>query len=300
MFTPPRLSVIISTSPGRQQHLFYCLKALQAQQDIHCEVIISDDGSEGMVEVISQFKTAFPLVYLPRPHDGNLSRSRNMGAAQARTPYLVFINTDVLLNPHALQAYYTQLTNHPQATLWGYVGCRKSSLAPSLWFPELSVNWLDFRFFPLGPHRWFINPDVQQAPYRLAGGHHFAMTRQVFEHVGGFHLAFQQWGDEDVEFALRSLLAGHPMCFLTDVWAEHMPHGYQEVFHLQADAQQLFKSKQIIPLEIEWENRFAPEQRAAQVQMYRGFWPVLENHYLRHDSLHWQQEQRLPHLKIEE
>lgn len=294
----PLLSVIISTSPGRQTHLHYCLQTLKAQQQVSFEAIVSDDGSTGMADILAHFEDAFPLLYLPRSHDGNLSRSRNLGAAQARTPYLVFVNTDVLLNPQALAAYQHYLTAFPQATLWGYIGCRKSSLAPSLWFENVSVNWLDFRFFPLDEHQWFLNPDIYQAPYRLAGGHHFAMSAQVFERIGGFNEAFCQWGDEDVEFALRGLLKGHPMFFISDVWAEHMHHGYEETFHLTAPQQQLLKSNLIIPLELEWEMRHAPEQRAAQVQFNPALWPVFNSHYLVQQPAVWQQEQRLPHLVV--
>jgi len=244
------LSVIIATSPGRQKHLHYCLEALSRQTYGDFEVLISDDGSEGMSTILAPFEARFQrLEYLWRPADRNLSRSRNLGAAQARGSGLVFLNTDVLLNPQALAAYQQALQSIPQATLWGYVGCRKAVSAPSLWFPEQRVNWLDFRFFPLSAQTLHVHPGFQTHPHRLAGGHHFALTRQAFEQLGPMNEAFQDWGEEDVEYALRGLIQGLSMCLLGDVWGEHLVHPYDEHFHLEASLQNQLKQKRLTELE---------------------------------------------------
>jgi N-acetylglucosaminyl-diphospho-decaprenol L-rhamnosyltransferase len=247
---PLPLSVIISTSAGRQDHLHHCLLALQAQTHPPAEVLVMDDGSEGMQAVLTQFEGVWPrLEYHWRPVDYNLSRSRNQGAALAQTDHWVFANGDVLLNPRALAHYAEALNRLPRATFWGYVGCRKSQMAPSLWFEGVQVNWLDFRFFPLSDQALFLNPTLTHAPHTLAGGHHFALKRQTWLQLGPLDESFEYWGEEDVEYALRGLVLGCPMVFLGDAWAEHQAHAYAEIFHTHATPALEQKVKKILELE---------------------------------------------------
>lgn len=273
-----KLSLVIATSPGREDHLALCLQALARQSFTDFEVIICDDGSAGMQSVFQPFVELLDIRYDWRPNDRNLSRSRNRGAALAQGEGLVFLNGDVLFNPEALQVYHDSLLRWPEATFWGYIGCRKSVSAPSLWFPAARINWLDFRFFPVSAQQLYVHPDLVQAPHRLAGGHHFALLHRHFETLGPLNEAFQAWGDEDVEYALRGLLAGLPMYFLGDAWAEHLEHDYQERFHLESPAQQAFKTRALQALERQLSQLPAPQlifERQLPV-----LWDLIQRHYL--------------------
>ena len=280
------LSLIISTSAGRQSHLRHCLLALQAQTHPPAEVLVIDDGSEGMQAILAEFEGCWPrLEYHWRPADYNLSRSRNLGAAQAQTAGLIFANGDILFNPNALAHYAEALNTHPNATFWGYVGCRKSVKAASLWFPDIQVNWLDFRFFPRSETELFLNPTLAHAPHTLAGGHHFALSRATWEQLGPLDTAFEYWGEEDVEYALRGLVAGIPMVFLGEAWAEHMAHPYGEIFHTRATTALEYKVKKILALENELLQRQTPlsdlvfvsfEKERARLHQH------IHNHYLPH------------------
>lgn len=277
------ISVVIATSPGRQDYLGYCLNALTRQHFQDFEVIVADDGSEGMEPVISAFQGCFRrLEYFWRPPDHNLSRSRNRGAAAALGEQLVFLNTDVLLNPAALGAYHNTLKQHPQATCWGYVGCRKRVSAPSIWFPSQQVNWLDFRFFPLGPEELVLHPELYFAPYRLAGGHQFAMTQATYHQIGPLNEEFVAWGEEDVEYALRGLIKQHAMIFLGDAWAEHLAHAYAEAFHAEAASQQAGKLAALA--ELEQQLAVSPWPRAVVLfdQQLPLLWQQIASHYLPH------------------
>ncbi|MBF2052645.1 MAG: glycosyltransferase family 2 protein [Candidatus Sericytochromatia bacterium] len=273
-----KLSLVIATSPGREHYLTLCLQALACQCFTDFEVIICDDGSDGMQGVYQPFETLLDIRYDWRPNDRNLSRSRNRGAALARGEGLVFLNGDVLLNPEALQAYHDSLLRWPGATFWGYVGCRKSVSAPSLWFPEARINWLDFRFFPVSAQQVYLHPELIRAPHRLAGGHHFALMHRHFVTLGPLNEAFQGWGDEDVEYALRGLLAGLPMYFVGDAWAEHLEHDYQEHFHLEAPVQRAFKTEVLQTLERQL-GQVPPPQLIFERQL-PVLWRFIQEHYL--------------------
>ena len=245
-----KASLIISASPKRDYHLDLCLKALSVQNTKEVELIIVDDGSEGIAQIISAYEKDFPqLQYLWRANDENISRSRNLGARHAKTENLIFLNCDVLFHPHVISYYLYYLNHFPHATFWGYVGCRKNVFSPSLWFEKTQVNWLDFRFFPLNASEIYVHPDIQKKPHTLAGGHHFAMQKEVFDHIGGFDETFQAWGEEDVELALRGHLKGHPIYFLGDCWAEHVVHDYTEVFHQRSYQELRHKLEKIMALE---------------------------------------------------
>lgn len=274
-----KLSVIVATSPGREVYLDYCLKALCHQSFQNFEVLICDDGSAGMQSICQSFRHQLTLSYDWRPNDRNLSRSRNRGAARAEGEGLIFLNGDVLLNPEALQAYHDNLLLYPQATLWGYVGCRKAVRAPSYWFPEVQVNWLDFRFFPLSDQEVYIHNALQQAPYRLAGGHHFALLRQTFDSIGLLNESFQEWGDEDIEYALRSLNKGFAMHFVGDAWGEHLDHPYQERFHLEAPSQQSLKARILATWQQQLKGPLPPSQLLFSRQL-ATLHQRIQTHYL--------------------
>lgn len=291
------LSLIISTSAGRQNHLRHCLLALKAQTHPPAEVLVIDDGSEGMQAVLAEFEGLWPrFEYHWRPADYNLSRSRNLGAAQARTELLVFANGDVLFNPRALAHYAAALSQNPQASFWGYVGCRKSVTAPSLWFPEIQVNWLDFRFFPQSATQLFLNPTLAHAPHTLAGGHHFALSRTTWEQLDPLDEAFEYWGEEDVEYALRGLVQGIPMVFFGEAWAEHMAHPYGEIFHTRATTALEYKVKKILALEQALQHSPIPLSESVFVMLDQERTTLaqhIQSHYLPHQPNALEAELRL-------
>lgn len=278
------ISVVIATSPGRQADLACCLQALARQTATDFEVIVSDDGSEGMQDVMAPFRACFcRLEYLWRPNDRCLSRTRNAGVNAALGDRLVLLNTDVLLHAGALRAYAAALERLPRAVHWGYIGCRKRVSAPSLWFPERRVNWLDFRFFPLAANRLWIHPQFHQAPHRFAGGHHFALTRAAWEAIGPMDEAFIDWGEEDVEFALRALSRGYSMTLFGDAWAEHLDHPYAEAFHRGAAARRLDKLQRIQALEQQLLQQGPPAGVRAEVlfgDQLPILWEQIRRHYL--------------------
>ncbi|PKL77137.1 MAG: hypothetical protein CVV27_06720, partial [Candidatus Melainabacteria bacterium HGW-Melainabacteria-1] len=189
------------------------------------------------------------LEYLWRPNYRSISRTRNRGCAAALGDDLVFLNTDVLLNPEGLAAYYQAIKQYPGNTFWGYVGCRKRVRASSIWYPAREVNWLDFRFFPTAADQLWVSPFFGRAPHRFASGHHFGLSRASWEVIGAMDESFVDWGEEDVEYALRGLVKGVGMLLLGDAWAEHLHHPYEEAFHLESPVQNPSKQARIQQLE---------------------------------------------------
>jgi glycosyltransferase involved in cell wall biosynthesis len=227
------LSVILCTSPGREPFLQRCLERLTVQTCLPDEIIIVDDGSSHGRQTAAAFSPHFEIIYLHRSNDCCPSRSRNLGAATARGEILVFLDSDMLLNPLGLAAYRDHLAFRHQDLLYGYMGYLYSKKAPSCWYPDLEVNWFDLRYSyregRLRPH-----PSLAHHAYEQAWSGNFGLYRETYRQLKGFDENFIGWGGEDLEFAERAVQQGREVHFLLDAWAEHQVHSRQERFHTLA------------------------------------------------------------------
>ena len=90
------VATIVTTCKGRLHHLEKSLPTMVAQAD--CEVVVVDyDCPQGTAEWV---RARFPAVRVVEVRDDPIfcaARARNRGAAQARTPWLFFVDADVML-----------------------------------------------------------------------------------------------------------------------------------------------------------------------------------------------------------
>ncbi len=91
----PQLSVIIPTF-NRNQSLFRLLNALQKQKQIDIEIIIIDQNKAGFFtnEELIQLKQYIHI----KQQKPNVSAARNIGTMQATTPYILFVDDDLVPN----------------------------------------------------------------------------------------------------------------------------------------------------------------------------------------------------------
>lgn len=235
---PLTVSVIVTTSPGRESNLAGCLELLGRQTLRPHQIIIVDDGSAEGEKVAFEFKK-LPLTYLWRPNDCRVALSRNTGAARAQGDLLIFLDSDILLNPHGLAAYAEYLTDFPTHALYGYFGYAENYLAESCLLPPRTVHWFDPRFDKYDPSGLVPASNMIRYPHEWAWSGNFALRRQLFEATGGFDPRYRGWGGEDLDFASR-LLAHGQIHFFLDAWGEQQPHNRQEAFHtLAAEAKEI-------------------------------------------------------------
>jgi len=231
------ISVIVTTSPGREANLAACLQLLSQQSLPAQEVIVVDDGSVQGQATAQAYQICLPLQYLWRPNDCSVALSRNLGAQAASGTYLVFLDSDMLLNPNGLAAYAEAFRDFPQLAFYGYFGYQLELVGPSFFLPTRQVMWCDRRFDAY--HRTGLVPayNMIRFPHEWAWSGNFALSRQVYEQVQGFDSRFRGWGGEDLDFAWRLLSAGYQLHFFLDAWAEQQTHERQERFHTWADTQ---------------------------------------------------------------
>ncbi|MBD1880238.1 glycosyltransferase [Coleofasciculus sp. FACHB-T130] len=185
-------SVVIPTY-NRKPILEKCLRAMEHQLlsagsvVSGYEVVLVDDGStDGTLEWLSQHAAEFPHVRsLLQDHQGPAA-ARNLGVEQAQGDTIIFIDSDLVVTEHFLQAHADALV-------------------------EGEKNLGSDRLFTYG---WVINTNnfenPTSEPYKItdfsaayfATGN-VAIARKWLEKAGLFDTRFQLYGWEDLELGIR-------------------------------------------------------------------------------------------------
>lgn len=241
------ISLIITTAPGREGNLNLCLQQIRRQSLQPQEVIIVDDGSTHGHTIASSFKDAFSLTFSWKPNSCNVAHSRNIGAQLARGELLIFIDSDILLNPGAIESYRDYFSSHRKHILYGYYGTLKHIKAPSLWFPGQWVNWMDERFVFETSEKIESPGDIFQAPHQYGWSGNFALLKRTYE-VVNFNEQLIGWGFEDIDFASRAIQKGCDIHFSLDAWGEHMVHDLKDPFHQISNRVEIERGKRVLAL----------------------------------------------------
>ena len=113
----PRLSVITPCYNG-EEFLGRTIESVIAQSLGDWEMIVVDDGSsDRSAEVAESYGRRDPRVRCVRQSNQYLSRARNNGFTQVspESRYLLFLDADDVLLPHAFETMSTHLDAHPEA-----------------------------------------------------------------------------------------------------------------------------------------------------------------------------------------
>ncbi len=108
------ISIIIPTY-NYASTLYRAISSVQTQmQDVH-ELIIVDDGSTDttglILEELNSQKN--PRITCIRKENGGVSSARNLGITNSRGNYLIFLDADDALTPHALEHIQNHLNQNP-------------------------------------------------------------------------------------------------------------------------------------------------------------------------------------------
>lgn len=137
-----KIACIIPTY-NRANNLACTLTALSIQTVPVDEVIVVDDGStDNTHEVVMSFKDKFKdLKYYYHPNRGyRLSLNRNQGSRiiAKDITHILYIDSDVMLNKRAIEAYHQIINKHPDVVVCG----RYDWLPPQKVTPQDVIeNW---------------------------------------------------------------------------------------------------------------------------------------------------------------
>jgi glycosyltransferase involved in cell wall biosynthesis len=208
----PIVSVIIPTF-NRATLALQAVQSVFAQTFSDYEVIVVDDGStDNTKEVLAAFTGAQNFRYHYQPNSGR-STARNQGLTLAQGAFILFLDSDDLLFPHALAQLYgaaqrsaagmiigqVQFANEHLEELWllkpSRETCRKGGVA----YPSLIAD------------RFFLLPGA------------VLLRRECLQKVAGFDHTLEPC--EDYDFYLRVALAYELTCIEEKVLQYRMHSG---------------------------------------------------------------------------
>ena len=252
VLTEAPISVVVVTYQ-RAQHLRWCLEALALQSLPHDEyeiVIVDDGGTDNSIASVEAAQAAYPSLdvrYVWHEHDGwGLSRSRNEGAALTRGDCILSIDSDILLNPEALEVYTDLYYANPHRVIGGYYrylkGMKITLAAIKAWQP---IWDMELEEVAIPQHEYhLLGTDVREAhfkqgwtavnlfadesktypePFSLLGGN-IMVPRHIWKQTEGFNETFTHYGGEDAEFSLQIAQLGYPFSYSLAAAGCHMAH----------------------------------------------------------------------------
>lgn len=149
-----RVSVIVPIY-NVELYLQECLDSLAAQTLRDIEVVMVDDGSQDRsAEIAADFASRDPRFRLVRQPNGGLGNARNTGLDTATGEFVMFVDSDDTLPPHALERMLGTLDETGSDFATGMVWrIRRKGLEPSQWlapvFAETRLRTHVTKFHPL-------------------------------------------------------------------------------------------------------------------------------------------------------
>ena len=185
-------SIVIPTY-NRKPILEKCLRALEQQQLRDgsivngYEIVLVDDGStDGTLEWLEAHKSEFPNVRSHSQNHQGPAAARNLGVEQAKGDTIIFIDSDLVVTEHFLQA-------HADALVQGQQKIGNDCFFTYGWV----INTCNFENPTSEPYKI---TDFSAA-YFATGN--VAIARKWLEKAGLFDSRFQLYGWEDLELGVR-------------------------------------------------------------------------------------------------
>lgn len=206
-----RISVIITTY-NWPEALRATLKSIIGQITKSIEIIVADDGSgpataQAVKEVL--MPSSLPWIHVRQDDAGiRQARAKNLGVKYSQSPYLVFIDHDVILHPSFIYDHLYMAEN-------GFFLQGKRVFLPKYYTKKILLG------SPLIPHspflrglenrknaiRWPMLGKLLARPIRFQTslrGCNLSMYKRDFLKVDGYDETFDQlWGREDSDICYR-------------------------------------------------------------------------------------------------
>jgi len=192
-----------------------CLQALTAQEapPESYEVIVVDDGSsEPIADLVPESMTL-----VRHEHNRGAAAARNSGAAAARGRVLLFIDADLIAHEQLITVTSELFRDEGRVAA---TGCYDASPANESPFARYKALWTW--------HCWQRSAGSSRESTHLQGAM-AAVSREVFEQLGGFDERYRGGNVEDYEISQRLRGAGHCITFDERIGGRHHFPGFSTV-----------------------------------------------------------------------
>lgn len=178
--------------------------------DVSYEVIVVDDGSidgccnslrTGLRHTCDYYNVKIVTNQKPL----GACKARNIGVlnSSSKSGYICFCDAHTFFEPNWLDKIMECLLNNNDTIVTAGIA---DSTNPNMcgYGATLNMDEIKDHFHPL----WLSKPNnITEVPFSLGGC--MAMSKQLFNNIGGFDEGFQTFGNEDVELSIRAWLFGY-------------------------------------------------------------------------------------------
>ena len=227
----PTLSIVVVTYEWPEA-LDLVLRALSEEEDRAFEIVVADDGSGAeTADLVASWHSVLGdrLTHARQPDMGfRRARVLNLGAAAARSDYLLFVDGDAIprrglvasVRRAALPGWFlsskrlnmsADLSRRVLAgerAVWRWSGLGWLARAPRELFDSAGRNSPGLLLPVRDRRRPWRRGRAEFAPPYWGYGCVLGVHRTDFERVNGFDMRFVGWGGEDVDIAIRLRRAG--------------------------------------------------------------------------------------------
>lgn len=201
----PSLLSIVIPAYNSAAHLPLCLKALFAGSELPRQVIVVDDGSQDNTAEIGQ---AFGVTVISTKGPRGPAFARNLGARAATGPIVLFLDSDVCVQPDTLRKL--RLAFEEDDALDALIGSYDST--PRC--PEFLSQYRNLM------HNWVHQTGAERASTFWSGCG--AIRRDLFLEHSGFSEKFGRPAIEDIELGYRLIRAGRRIMLDRDIQVTHL------------------------------------------------------------------------------
>ena len=189
-----------------------------AQSSAPTEIIVVNNGPERLErmreDALVGLGGSVPLRVLTLPPFSGPSISRNLGAWEAESSYVAFLDDDDEYAPSYLEAMQRRISQLGPDGLYG----------AKIWFDADGAIRREKRLHTVPSERWFETLYRHENPG--FGGQNLVVRREEFFRIGGFPVDLPS--GEDRAFAMAALKAGLLIAYVDDAEVHcHDPVGYR-------------------------------------------------------------------------
>lgn len=202
------ISIVVAIF-NRKDELFELLNSFIAQTDKDFEVIIVDDGSfVDLLPTVETFKEMLNIQYFKKPNSGP-GLSRNYGANRAKNDWLVFVDSDVIVEKDYIENIKKNLEKTDCAAFGGADKAHKgfNLLQKAISYSMTSV-------FTTGGIRGSKKAVTRFQPRSFNMG----VNKEIFLKIGGFS---EMRIGEDPDLSMTIWENGYQTAFFDDIGVYH-------------------------------------------------------------------------------
>ena len=208
---------VLTLVKNREAHLLNLVEGLRRSAVAPAELVIVDMSDTPVAHPVADF----PVKLVRLATDGlPLSAARNLAAAQACSPFLLFLDVDCIPGLGLVSAMAHALDRRDALICAEVRYLTEGDAVDSRW----SEDSLRAAGVPHPARRFPAGGLAAETNLGLFWSLAFGVSASTFSRIGGFDEVFTGYGAEDTDFSFRAHAAGLDLLFLGGTSAYHQHH----------------------------------------------------------------------------